>query len=230
MPMDWGLARDYAARDVHGEETRVTEAEWLAETDPQAMLEFMCGKASERELRLFAVGCCRRVWPGLGKHGRRAVDVAERYADGQADERELKDAEYASRFRPYAGDAAAHAACISRQDLSTSQVALDAYLVLSSQAVRAVESNVRVSILRCVFGNPFRRAGSLEAAWLERSERTVGRLAATLYADRAFDRLPLLADALEDAGCTDAELLGHLRGPGPHVRGCWAVDLVLGKS
>jgi hypothetical protein len=88
----------------------VTEAEWLAATDPLVMLEFMCGKASERKLRLFAVGCCRRVWPSLGKHGRRAVDVAERYADGQADERELKDAEYASRFRPYAGDAAAHAA------------------------------------------------------------------------------------------------------------------------
>jgi hypothetical protein len=51
-----------------------------------------------------------------------------------------------------------------------------------------------------------------------------------IYADRAFDRLPLLADALEDAGCTDDELLGHLRAPGPHVRGCWAVDLVLGKS
>jgi hypothetical protein len=118
---------------------------------------------------------------------------------------------------------------MSRQDLSTSQVALDAYLVLGSQA-RTVESNIRVSILRCVFGNPFRRARTLQAAWLERGEGTVGRLAATLYDERSFDRLSLLADALEDAGCTDAELLGHLRGPGTHVRGCWAVDLALGKS
>jgi len=55
-------------------------------------------------------------------------------------------------------------------------------------------------------------------------------LATSIYEQRAFHRLPLLADALEDAGCTDAELLGHLRGPGPHVRGCWALDLVLGKS
>jgi hypothetical protein len=44
------------------------------------------------------------------------------------------------------------------------------------------------------------------------------------------DRLAVLADALEDAGCTDAAILGHLRGPGPHVRGCWALDLILGKS
>jgi hypothetical protein len=55
-------------------------------------------------------------------------------------------------------------------------------------------------------------------------------LAQGIYADRAFDRLTLLADALEDAGCADADTLGDLRGPGPHVRGCWAVDLVPGKS
>jgi hypothetical protein len=58
----------------------------------------------------------------------------------------------------------------------------------------------------------------------------VPKLATAIYAGRTFDELPVLADALEDAGCTDAELLGHLRSPGPHVRGCWAVDLVLGKS
>jgi hypothetical protein len=57
----------------------------------------------------------------------------------------------------------------------------------------------------------------------------VPKLAASIYEQRAFDRLPVLADALEEAGCTDADILGHLRGPGPHVRGCWAVDLILGK-
>ncbi len=55
-------------------------------------------------------------------------------------------------------------------------------------------------------------------------------LARSIYDDRAFDRLPVLADALEDAGCTDAAILDHCRGPGPHVRGCWVVDLILGKS
>ena len=52
----------------------------------------------------------------------------------------------------------------------------------------------------------------------------------TIYADRSFDHLPILAAALEVAGCADAAVLAYLRGPGPHVRGCWAVDLLLGKG
>ena len=56
------------------------------------------------------------------------------------------------------------------------------------------------------------------------------RLALATYDVRTFDHLPVLVDAFEDAGCADADLLGHLRGPGPHVRGCWAVDLLLGKG
>ncbi len=65
-----------------------------------------------------------------------------------------------------------------------------------------------------------------------RSMRTdsVSEIARTIYDSGDFSRLPLLADALEDAGCTDAELLGHLRGLGVHVRGCWAVDLLTGKE
>lgn len=55
-------------------------------------------------------------------------------------------------------------------------------------------------------------------------------LAEAIYEDRAFDRLPTLADALEDAGCVNSDILKHCRGPGPHVRGCWVVDLILGKS
>jgi hypothetical protein len=58
----------------------------------------------------------------------------------------------------------------------------------------------------------------------------VARLARGIYDDRAFDRLPILADALEDAGCHDTAILDHCRQPGPHVRGCWVVDLLLGKE
>ena len=78
---------------------------------------------------------------------------------------------------------------------------------------------------RCVVGYPFRPV-AFDPRW--RTETAVA-LASGIYADRAFDRLPILADALEDAGCDAAELLAHLRGPGPHARGCWAVDLVLEK-
>jgi hypothetical protein len=80
--------------------------------------------------------------------------------------------------------------------------------------------------LRDIFGNPFKPV-SVDRAWL--TSNVIG-LAETIYADRAFDRLPILADALEDAGCDNADILNHCRQPGEHVRGCWVVDLVLGKS
>jgi hypothetical protein len=91
-------------------------------------------------------------------------------------------------------------------------------------------------MLRCVFGNPFRPV-SLEPAWLGWRDGLVRRLAEAAYGERTLPegtldpgRLAVLADALEDAGCTDADLLGHLRGPGPHVRGCWAIDVLVGRS
>ncbi len=66
-----------------------------------------------------------------------------------------------------------------------------------------------------------------QPAW--RSE-TVVALASGIYAERAFDRLPILADALEEAGCNHPDVLAHCRGSGPHARGCWVVDLVLNRS
>jgi hypothetical protein len=91
----------------------------------------------------------------------------------------------------------------------------------------------QVLLLLCIFGNPFRPV-VINSAWLT---ATVVSLAAVAYEERNLPsglldsaRLAILADALEDAGCTDATLLDHLRGPGPHVRGCFALDLVLGKT
>jgi hypothetical protein len=68
------------------------------------------------------------------------------------------------------------------------------------------------------------------AVWLNWNDGTVVKLAEGIYNDRAFDRLPVLADALEDAGCTEAEILAHCRSGGEHVRGCWVLDLILGKE
>ncbi|MBY0528517.1 MAG: hypothetical protein K2R98_34320 [Gemmataceae bacterium] len=79
---------------------------------------------------------------------------------------------------------------------------------------------------RDIFVNPFRPV-TLISSWLT---PTVTRLGETIYAERTFDLLPILADALEDAGCSDADILNHCRQPGEHVRGCWVVDLLLGKS
>jgi len=89
---------------------------------------------------------------------------------------------------------------------------------------------IMCDLARDIFGNPYLPARNVGPGWLRSNDRITSKLAITIYDNRAFHRLPLLADALEDAHCTDAELLGHLRGPGPHVRGCWAVDLVLGKA
>jgi len=88
------------------------------------------------------------------------------------------------------------------------------------------ERTPQAALLRDIFGNPFRPA-SLVPAW--RTE-TVLAMARGIYEERAFDRMPILADSLQDAGCTDEDVLGHCRGPGPHARGCWVVDLILGKT
>jgi hypothetical protein len=82
------------------------------------------------------------------------------------------------------------------------------------------------SLLRDIFGNPFRPV-TLDPAWLTPKVKT---LAQAIYDDRAFERMPELADALAEAGCANVDILSHCRGPGPHVRGCWVVDLVLGRE
>jgi hypothetical protein len=84
-----------------------------------------------------------------------------------------------------------------------------------------------VRLLRCISGpRPAKRAPRSRLV----ASSTVVAIAAGVREEQAFERLPILADALEEAGCTDADILAHCRGPGPHVRGCWVVDLILGKE
>jgi hypothetical protein len=96
----------------------------------------------------------------------------------------------------------------------------------NQRADYANENRFLSTLLRDIFENPFRPV-AVEPGWLT---STVVELARGIYEERAFDRLPILADALQDAGCDDADILGHCRGSGPHVRGCWVVDLALGKG
>jgi hypothetical protein len=216
----------------------VTEAEWLACADPSPMLAHLRGHASDRKLRLFAVACCRRIWPLLtDERSRGAVEVAEAYAEGEATDRELA--------------AASTSACDAGEDAYAGARATEDYPAAAAFQVagavehlavvpgittaaagpdRREELAAQAALLRCLFGNPFRPAPAADPAWLAWNDRTVPKLAEAIYEDRRFEDLPVLADALLDAGCTDAELLGHLRGPGPHARGCWALDLLLGKG
>jgi hypothetical protein len=91
------------------------------------------------------------------------------------------------------------------------------------------EARAQADLLRDLFGNPFRRP-RLKRHWLKWDGGTVVQVSRAVYDERAFDRLPILADALEEAGCADADILNHCRRPGEHVRGCWVVDLLLGKE
>jgi hypothetical protein len=218
----------------------MTEQEWLACADPEKMLGFLRGKASDRKLRLFAVACCRELDPEsvASEPARIAVEVAERFADRQAAEGELaasggaaaRDAVYVARVaagETRAGTAAwgaAWAVC----GRSVSAVA-----AWAASAAWGCEPGPRADRLRDLFGNPFRPA-IVSPAW--RTPQVLA-LAQAAYEHRDLPagtldvaRLAILADALEDAGCDRADLLAHLRRPGPHVRGCWAVDLILGKS
>lgn len=104
-------------------------------------------------------------------------------------------------------------------------------------AVRDAERLAQADLFRDVFLNPFRSTPSIDPAWLAWSDGTVRKLAEAAYRDGAHPgetldtvRLAILADALEEAGCTNADMLGHCRHPGEHVRGCWALDLLLVKE
>lgn len=97
----------------------------------------------------------------------------------------------------------------------------------ASEAARNREDEAQACLLRCIVGPRFFRPVSVDPAWLK---SPLPQLAESIYADRAFDHLPILADALEEAGCTDTDILKHCRQPGEHVRGCWVVDLLLGKE
>jgi hypothetical protein len=203
----------------------MTEAEWLACENPDPMLEFLRGKASDRKLRLFAVGCCRMKWESLtDETSRHAVVLSEKFADGAVSRQALKKIRRTAWERRFPVLAGWHAA-----DLWAWQAACTAASSIAPQiGTERGEPGMRsqCDLLRDIFGNPFRPV-TLDPSWLT---STVTSLAQAIYADRAFDRLPILADTLEDAGCTNQEILAHCRGGGEHVRGCWVVDLLLGKS
>jgi hypothetical protein len=204
------------------------------------MLEFLRGGGSSRKLRLFACACCRTVWHLLadGRY-RDAVGAAELAADGASvpdvarverrafeavREYDASDEYRQSQARRdgwvgYLGcvyRAAAYA--VGPDDGS----GLD---LMTSYGADAAPSD-SAPLLRDIFGNPFRPV-AFDPAW--RSPTAVA-LAARMYESRDFGGLPVLADALQDAGCEHPGVLHHCRGGGEHVRGCWVVDLVLGKA
>jgi hypothetical protein len=228
------------------------ESDWVKAADPDPMLNYLRGRASDRKLRLFAAACCRDVWPLLDARGRAAVEMVERFADGKATLREITAARTAALAAERGGGAAGQAAraaywaascqagesvwnvCAAAAGAAAMAAARDAQTTGSDRRsawenAHASVATLQASRLRECFGNPF-RPPAIRPEWLAWNGGIVGLLARAVYEEGAFDRLPVLADALEEAGCTDAEVLGHLRGPVSHVRGCHVVDLLIGRE
>jgi hypothetical protein len=226
----------------------MTEAEWLTGAKRNPMLLVFRDDVSERKMRLFACACVRRLWRWLEVDELRlAVDVAEKHAEGLATAQEMRDAGIAARRATSFEDnegylnfgyveylavdeltghddnfwATVHGACErSSSEGGTSSEAG------SGQKINEAEEAAQCKLLRDIFGNPFRPI-ILNPSWLT---STVLALTQGIYDDKAFDRMPILADALQDAGCDNAEILNHCREPGEHVKGCWVVDLLLDKK
>ena len=200
----------------------MTEQQWLATDDPRAMLAALreVGRANDRKLRLFAVAVCRRHWALLDDGARSAVEVGERYADGNGTPDDLRDVwvidELASSavelFAPQAAEDAIYEATFVAN--KTGRPGTD-------------EAKAQADLLRCIFGNPFRSAPRFDPTWLT---PTLLVLARVMYESRSFDRMAALSEALQVTGCADTGILKHCRSETEHVRGCWVVDLVLAKA
>jgi hypothetical protein len=231
----------------------MTEEHWLTCADPERMLEFLLGagaaqgqdypfKETERRLRLLAVACARQLWDALvSKSSRRAVEVIERYADDPTIWKERQNVYDGARkafmavFRKgYSTgsdpDAPATQRMIRAADIAES-ITLSSPLLhhwqhITGNMASAGESAAMSCLIREVFGNPFRPV-TFDPRWRTPQVQAVAR---TAYEEKRWEDLPLLADALEEASCDSADLLGHLRSRENHVRGCWALDLALNKS
>jgi hypothetical protein len=209
---------------------------------------------SRRKFRLFACACCRRVW-GASRiapepHLIEAVDLAERFADGLSPDESRRQL-----VRTLTDEAAGHAGsggtmmALATLKVGTLSVGRSAVAACSNrvaqqaeaawvrgvdspgrraagQAAAQVEYQAQADLFRDIIGNPFRPV-TLDPAW---RTGTAASLAEGMYESRDFSPMPILADALQDAGCDNEDMLGHCRGDGPHVRGCWVVDLLLGKG
>ncbi|AMV27893.1 hypothetical protein VT84_26050 [Gemmata sp. SH-PL17] len=234
----------------------MTEAEWLTCVDPWTMLRFLRTDRNDRKLRLLLCAFCRQSWALFEEiAGAQAfVELAERMANGFVAKKEVRavrlgclhalvdgmdwkddDADFMlDRFGGFhfeddpawVREMAVRLIAVRAlgQTVSANEVA-QVVRALADARVGATDSQ-DCDLIREVFGNPFRPV-TFDSSWLT---STVRALATGVYTERAFDRLPILADAIQDAGCDSDDVLTHLRSDGPHVKGCWALDLVLGKA
>lgn len=239
---------------IAGMEIGMTADEWNTSTSLGELLNACALPEGSRKLRLFNAAAARRVAAVMpDDHARHLVDLAEQRADDLLAEQDWLRA-VVETLDPYLGNEAARDGAggatfgvlmnLHQTDprsilrLADSVIEARAFLAYTGGyptevgaeewVRRAMESENSdlCGIFRCVCGNPFRRV-TLDPEW---RTSTVRSLAEGIYRDRAFDTMPILADALQDAECDNADILNHCRQPGEHVRGCWVIDLLLGKA
>jgi hypothetical protein len=220
----------------------MTEKQWLGAKSIDPLREWWRDRRERnryaRKERLFACACCRLWWDHLtDERSRRAVEVAEAMADGAAGKAAVRrahtDAVAAARDSPRARRGYSLEASVEivmnahRNDVfvATTMRLRDAAPDLKLCTQKESEL-AQANLLRDVIGNPFRKV-AFSPEW--RTDTAVA-LAKQMYEAREFSAMPILADALQDAGCDGDDILTHCRDPKlPHVRGCWVVDLVLDK-
>jgi hypothetical protein len=231
-------------------ETKWTEKKWKLCIEPQWMLWFLGEAATARKVRLFICACCRRAWHLVkDKRLKALLPLLEDLADGKLTDREREQArEVADSVRYPKPTNAQQCLGIEFRDAMGKKYYVGAgfgeysaglfgefaacafgYAAKDSAFGKAkkAERKMQATLVREIFGNPFRRV-KFNPAW---RTTDVKLLAQGIYEEHAFDRMPILADALQDAGCASEDILNHLRDPqAAHVRGCWALDLVLGKE
>src|SRR5262245_32874615 len=229
----------------------MTEAEWLASDDPAKMLVWLTGSGrsvwldrckphpacSDRKLRLLACAFCRREMMGwLDPPACAVVEVAERYADGEATTEELWAAKAAAKKRNPVGRTKNSAAV----EWVTARLQVPAAVsrglpwerspAPENAAQPAAAKVEAVHLIRDLFGPlPFHSV-TIPPTWLTWNDGTVPKMARHIYDTRDVSLLPILCDALEEAGCGKTRIIKHCRLPGDHVRGCWVLDLLLGKE
>lgn len=205
----------------------MTEEEWLVSTDPQAMLGYLSNRFTQRKLRSFALACCRRIWHLLDPGERRlvdAIDHAVRRNQGRAYnflglfQSGRPEPDF---IRATVVGAANQSACVAATR------AASAGAVASADPVR--ERLAQADLLRDIFGNPFQPV-PFPQWWVNTHRMEFQSEAEAIFRQTAFDRLPSLADRLQEAGMKESAIVAHCREPGIDVRGCWVIDALLGKA
>jgi hypothetical protein len=233
----------------------MTEEEWLACDNPEPMLRLIGNRASARKLRYFAIICSYRAYYLIPRwyydRVRREegdllsfIKLAEQCAYGALNRDKLPASPFPNIITGNQNllEVAIRLAACPTGDTIESAVSVARYAALAVQDsvasnwtwdqwvpagnVRAEEASEQTKYVRDIFGNPFRPV-AFSPSW---HTDTVVTLAQQMYDSRDFGAMPILADALQDAGCDNDDILSHCRSNGSHVRGCWVVDLVLGKE